>query len=148
MAISELNHINIRTDSMEETKDFYVDVLGLEIGFRPPFDNHGYWLYSGETAIVHLSPSDPSDGGARTVKDGMGDGLDHIGLFADDLDGFEKTLQKHGVDYRSRLAAGDRLVQVFLYDPNGVLVEVAFEVASEGIDPKSFAGRETETVRL
>ena len=44
MKIDSLNHINIRTMKMEETKDWYCDVLGLEIGFRPPFDEHGYWL--------------------------------------------------------------------------------------------------------
>ena len=59
MAINELNHINIRTVKMEETKDFFVDVVGLEIGFRPDFPSHGYWLYCGDVPIVHLSLSDP-----------------------------------------------------------------------------------------
>ena len=58
MAINELNHINIRTVKMEETKNFFVDVVGLEIGFRPDFPSHGYWLYCGEVPIVHLSLSD------------------------------------------------------------------------------------------
>ena len=71
MAIKELNHINIRTDQMEETKDFFVDVVGLEIGFRPDFDSHGYWLYCGEVPIVHLSLSDP-EGDPRTVAAGRG----------------------------------------------------------------------------
>ena len=36
MPITSLNHINIRTDLMEDTKDFYVDIVGLTVGFRPP----------------------------------------------------------------------------------------------------------------
>ncbi len=137
MAIKELNHVNIRTNLMEETKDFYCDVIGLKTGWRPDFGSHGYWLYCGETPIVHLSLSDP-DGDPRTVADGMGDGFDHIGLSAKDLGGFEQTLRKQGVPYAKRLAAGNRLVQVFCLDPNGVQVEVAFETAAEGVEPETF----------
>lgn len=137
MAISELNHINVRTTKMEETKDFYVDVVGLEVGFRPPFDNHGYWLYCGDVAIVHLSPSEP-ESGARTNPEGMGNGLDHIGLSAKGLDETIATIERHGVKYLKRLAGGDRLVQVFFEDPNGVLVEIAFDAVAEGVNADNF----------
>lgn len=137
MAISELNHINIRTNLMEETKDFFVDVVGLEVGDRPPFDSHGYWLYCDGIAIVHLSLSDPA-GDRRTVAEGRGDGLDHIGLFAHDLAGTEETLSTHDVTYCKRMAAGGRLIQVFFHDPNGVQVELAFEAEKEGVTPGNF----------
>lgn len=137
MAIKELNHINIRTDKMEETKDFFVDVVGLTIGWRPPFDSHGYWLYCADVPIVHLSLSDP-EGDPRTVASGRGDGLDHIGLAAHDLSGTEETLTRHGVTYRKCLASGGRLVQVFFLDPNGVQVELAFDAAPEGVTNDNF----------
>ncbi len=137
MAIKELNHINIRTPKMEETKDFFVDVVGLEIGFRPPFDSHGYWLYCDDVAIVHLSLSDP-DGDPRTIASGRGEGLDHIGLFAHDLAGTEKTLSSKGVTYRKILASGGRLIQVFFLDPNGVQVELGFEAEAEGVTNDNF----------
>lgn len=137
MSITSLNHINIRTLLMEETKDFYVDVVGLEIGFRPPFDNHGYWLYCGDTPIVHLSPSEP-DSDPRTNPDGMGDGLDHIGLFAEGLGDTIKVLEKHSVSFEKRLAAGGKIVQVFFKDPNGVLVELGFDAETEGVNAEKF----------
>lgn len=137
MAIKELNHINIRTMLMEETKDFYCDVVGLEIGWRPDFGSHGYWLYCGEVPIVHLSLSDPQ-GAPRTVADGMGNGFDHIGLSARDAASFEKNLKARGVSYAKRLAAGNRLVQIFVLDPNGVQVELAFDAAEEGVTPETF----------
>ena len=37
----------IEPQDLERTKNFYCDVLGLEIGDRPPLDFPGYWLYSG-----------------------------------------------------------------------------------------------------
>ncbi len=137
MAISELNHINIRTVLMEETKDFFVDVLGLKVGYRPLFDTHGYWLYCGDVAIVHLSLSDPG-GDRRTVAEGRGGGLDHIGLSARGLESVENTLQAHDVTYCKRLAGSGRLVQVFFHDPNGVQVELAFDAPSEGVTEENF----------
>jgi len=137
MAIKELNHINIRTEQMEETKDFFVDVVGLSIGYRPDFPSHGYWLYCGEVPIVHLSLSDP-DGDPRTVASGRGEGLDHIGLSAKDLTGTEATLKEHKVTYKKCLAGGGRLVQVFFHDPNGVQVELAFESEAEGVTNDNF----------
>ena len=143
MAISELNHINIRTILMEETKDFFVDVLGLKVGYRPPFDSHGYWLYCGDVAIVHLSFSEP-DSDRRTVAEGRGDGLDHIGLNAHDLSSTERTLHEHNIKYLKRMAGEGRLVQVFFHDPNGVQVELAFDAAAENVTPESFVPIEAE----
>lgn len=137
MAITGLNHINIRTMKMEETKDFFVDVVGLKIGARPPFAGHGYWLYCGDQPIVHLSLSEP-DSPARTNPEGMGDGFDHIGLFAEGLDDVLANIEKHGVTYDKRLAAGGKIVQVFFNDPNGVIVEIGFDAAKEGVTQENF----------
>ena len=137
MAIKELNHVNIRTNLMEETKDFYCDVIGLKVGWRPDFGSHGYWLYCGEQPVVHLSLSDPN-GNPRTMPEGMGDGFDHIGLQANDIPGTEKQLKKAGVQYAKRLGAEGRIVQIFCLDPNGVLVELGFDSKSEGVDVATF----------
>src|ERR1700732_2987468 len=54
MPLGGLQHYTIEPQDLERTKNFYVEVLGLEIGDRPPLDFPGYWLYSGGTATVHL----------------------------------------------------------------------------------------------
>ena len=146
MKVARLNHINIRTMKMEETKDFYVEKLGLEIGFRPPLDEHGYWLYADDIAIVHLSYS--QDGEARrTHAESMGDGLDHIGLDAEGFDAMLGHLRRNGIRYNKRLVGGGTIAQIFFYDPNGVLVELAYDVVTEGIDPATFE-EELEAVPL
>lgn len=142
MAIKELNHVNVRTMLMEETKDFFCDVVGLEVGWRPNFGSHGYWLYCGETPVVHLSLSDP-EGDPRTVAEGMGNGFDHIGLAANDLDGFEEKLKSMSVPYAKRLGAEGRIVQLFFLDPNGVQIELGFDSKEEGVTPDNFVGVET-----
>ena len=54
MAIETLDHCAIRSNDLEGTEDFLVDVIGVTVGERPPVDFPGYRLYSGDTAIVPL----------------------------------------------------------------------------------------------
>jgi catechol 2,3-dioxygenase-like lactoylglutathione lyase family enzyme len=128
-----LNHVNIRTRDLEMTRDFYANVLGLEEGFRPPFDNPGYWMYAGDMPVVHISPSEP-DSPARTVPEGMGTGLDHFAMWGEGLSEQLATLERHGIDYNKRLAGGGRVVQVFFLDPNGVQIELGFDPSEESAD--------------
>ena len=48
MPLTQLDHCSIRTALLEETRKFYVDVLGLTVGPRPDFPFPGVWLYRGE----------------------------------------------------------------------------------------------------
>ncbi len=137
MPIDHLNHINIRTDVMEETKDFYVDVVGLEVGARPPFDMPGYWLYAGDTAIVHLLPSEP-DSPPRTDRQGMGNGLDHVGLMASGSEDMKATLARRGVKYHTNLVGGGQILQIFFDDPNGVTIEIGYDAATEGVTAENY----------
>lgn len=45
MPINKLAHFSVRTTDVEASKRFYVDVLGFQEGFRPPFRFPGLWLY-------------------------------------------------------------------------------------------------------
>lgn len=134
-----LNHINIRATSLEETRDFYAAVLGLENGFRPPFPEPGYWMYAGDMPIVHISPMEPG-ATPRTDPRGMGTGLDHFAMWGSGLADQLAVLDKHGVDYSKRLAGGGRVIQVFFNDPNGVQIELGFMPDAEGITRENFDG--------
>ena len=35
MALKTFEHVLILADDVDKTKDFYVDILGLEVGYRP-----------------------------------------------------------------------------------------------------------------
>jgi catechol 2,3-dioxygenase-like lactoylglutathione lyase family enzyme len=41
MPLGGLQHFTIEPQDLERSKEFYVDVLGLEIGDRPPLDFPG-----------------------------------------------------------------------------------------------------------
>ena len=116
MPLGGLQHYTIEPQDLERTKDFYVDVLGLENGARPPLDFPGYWLYSGGQATVHLKYDDTGR-------------LDHIAFAATDPDSVRKRLQERGVKFRESIVPRTGDTQFFLYDPDGVGVELNFPKA-------------------
>ena len=60
MPVLGLSHFNLRASRplLDKLKDFYVDVVGLRPGFRPPFQRFGYWLYAGDSDVLHLTEED------------------------------------------------------------------------------------------
>jgi catechol 2,3-dioxygenase-like lactoylglutathione lyase family enzyme len=46
MSVGVLDHYNVSTRKLNETVQFYEDVLGFTNGPRPPFNFPGAWLYS------------------------------------------------------------------------------------------------------
>ena len=44
-----------RTDLIEALRRFYTEVIGLQVGPRPPFDSPGHWLYAGPVDLLHLT---------------------------------------------------------------------------------------------
>lgn len=120
MSIRLVDHINIATPQMEATKDFYVDVLGLTVGWRPPFAFPGYWLYAGDRAVVHMQVAD------REVAGSSDSALNHFAFDVDDLDTLLARLDAAGVKYREVGVPGTQIRQAFLLDPAGVRVELNY----------------------
>jgi extradiol dioxygenase family protein len=94
--IQLIDHINIATGKLTETRDFYVEALGLKEGPRPEVGIQGCWLYAGDRAIVHLQ------------------------------------LDRHCIDYRRIQQPGAPVRQLFLLDPNGVILELNSPCAGAG----------------
>jgi catechol 2,3-dioxygenase-like lactoylglutathione lyase family enzyme len=143
-----LNHFSIRTLDLPATKDFYVSVLGLEDGPRPEFPFPGYWLYQGPAseyanAAVHIIGIDPKDDsgltnylGDRDAEKLRGSGaLDHVAFFATGLKEMLQRLKAKGIEPRRRDVPGIGLHQLFLDDPNGIVVELNYPLAEiQGLD--------------
>lgn len=125
MGLNALNHYTIRPADLERTKDFYVDVLGLEVGYRPPLSFPGYWLYCGGQPTVHLIGPRENDPEAGRAKGPTGL-LDHIAFSCTGLQEMRGRLGKRGVEHEERVIPRDRQTQIFLYDPDGVAVELNY----------------------
>lgn len=127
MALEALDHYTIQCADMEATRDFYRDVLGLTEGPRPQLAFPGYWLYCGEHAVVHLLGPDgalPENRGAKPGGDTGG--LDHIAFRGADAAATIARLKAHSLAFRENLIRDIALHQVFVRDPNGIMVEMNF----------------------
>lgn len=134
MALDSLDHCSIRTAKLGETRDFYVDVLGLEDGDRPDFPFPGNWLYVDGKAVVHLVGIDPDDPSgledylgpvALDELDGSG-AVDHIAFRAGDAAGLMARMRGMDVAFRERKVPNMDLFQIFVEDPNGITVELNY----------------------
>ena len=143
MAIS-LNHFSIRTVDLDACESFYCGLLGLVKGPRPPFPFPGLWLYAGDTdeyanAAVHIIGVDRSDPeglkkylGDRDENSLAGSGaVDHVAFFVTGLAGMLKKLGDAGIEGRERTVPLLGLHQVFVDDPNGIVVELNFPAAEK-----------------
>ena len=123
MGITDLDHVNMRTAQLEAMTRFYREVLGLEVGRRPPFSFNGTWLYCGDKAAVHLVEIDS----ARPA----GGGIEHFAFAAEGLAGFVERLRSAALDYDLRIVPEFGTRQLHLRDPDGNHVEIAFDASEE-----------------
>jgi catechol 2,3-dioxygenase-like lactoylglutathione lyase family enzyme len=131
MGVQVLEHVTIRCAQLKRTRDFYVDLMGLTEGDRPAFPFRGHWLYLGGIPVVHLvEASDSAGAWGRDIvipkaEDGTGS-FDHVAFRGDDFLAMRKRLQSAGVAFKERVVPGGQLSQLFVPDPEGVLVEINF----------------------
>jgi|SRR6185437_5597389 catechol 2,3-dioxygenase-like lactoylglutathione lyase family enzyme len=122
MTLSTIDHINIQTRELERTCRFYEDVLGLRRGFRPEFPFPGAWLYAGDHAVVHLIGLTEKD---KEVPKGSGS-INHVAFSGSGISELLDRAKRAGADPSVRDVPGMKLRQVFLHDPNDILVEINF----------------------
>ena len=124
MPVLGLSHFNLRAPRhlLDELRDFYVDVVGLRPGFRPPFQRFGYWLYAGDSDVLHLTEADGSERQALNVLTT----LDHVALRCAGRAKYEAALSQLGVIYKVASVPQTQQVQLFFDDPAGNGVELVF----------------------
>lgn len=129
------DHYTIRARDVQATLAFYREVVGLQTGPRPPFENPGFWLYAGQTPVIHLFSREhryayvgriADEHDPERSLDGSG-AIDHVAFRADcDFDQARDHLRALGVPFRELEIAGARFRQLFVVDPNGLTVEMSF----------------------
>ena len=124
MTVKNLDHFNIRASEplVEKLREFYCDLIGLSEGFRPPFEEDGYWLYAGEYAILHLSVA----GADESLPSHVETTLNHVALECSGKSAFEKRLDENTIPYEYANVPGTTVEQIFLKDPAGNGIELSF----------------------
>ncbi|HYI10747.1 MAG TPA: VOC family protein [Thermoanaerobaculia bacterium] len=121
MQILAIDHINIAgpRELLQRCRDFYIDVLGLTEGHRPPFRSRGFWLYAGGHPIVHLS--EVAEAPARATG-----AFNHFALQCEGLEQAKARLAELGLPYEVNEVPLTSSVQLFVTDPAGVGLELNF----------------------
>jgi catechol 2,3-dioxygenase-like lactoylglutathione lyase family enzyme len=127
MSVGMLDHYNVSTRNLRDTVRFYEEVLGLVNGPRPPFDFPGAWLYSEGHPVLHLNDISPTDK-AQRPDSGV---IDHIAFGSRGFDAIKQHLTGKGVSFRVNEVPNSTRRQIFLTDPNNILIELNFDVANE-----------------
>lgn len=147
MPVSHLEHFLIQTADIKATRDWYVDVLGFREGPHPDFKFPVVWLYLGDKDVVHLTEGGKSVSANRKAYLGQqseatqGSGvIDHMAFRCTGLRGMMEHLRDRQVEFHQRMVSDQGLFQLFLFDPNGVKVELNFSNAeAQGIAPELMA---------
>lgn len=130
MPLNCLDHYLIRARDIEKSKQFYIEVLGMKVGYRPPFSFPGYWLYVENKPVVHLVQAPVN----IEIKDILSteisqtsSAISHIAFSASDLEGMLKHLSKLGIPLKHFVVPEENGAdQIFIADPDGIKIELNF----------------------
>ena len=119
LSLLGLDHYTINVASLQASVEFYVSVLGLTAGPRPALPFPGAWLYRGDKPIVHLV--------AESGKGEDGSGvIDHVAFRATDRSAYRQRIGAANIRFEERTIPDVSLRQIFLSDPDGILIELNF----------------------
>lgn len=112
-----LRHVALYVDRLEAAVDFWVQVMGYAIEWKPDPDNV-YLTTGGDNLALHRHP----------VEDGDDARLDHIGLAvprAEDVDAWANHLAAHGIELeRGPKTHRDGARSLYFRDPGGTRVQI------------------------
>jgi len=146
MPLSHIEHFLVQSTDIAATRDWYVRVLGFEEGWHPDFKFPVCWLYLGDRDVIHIT-----EGGAAVSENRKryigqesqatsGSGvIDHIAFRAAGLRETMAHLTRQNVEFKARQVSDQGLYQLFLFDPNGIKIELNFANAEDGSTPELMA---------
>jgi len=149
MLFGKLFHTAIKTADLEATVRFYTEVLGMVVADRPPIGFPGAWLkpaQAGADAIFHLYAGDAAkqaDGSAQTGTAA----IDHVAGGCQGYSDFKAKFERFGLAYRENIVPETPLWQLFVFDPNGVQLELTFHSAAEHEAPPVIAAQRRYSAR-
>ena len=130
MRVTSLDHVNIVTDDLAGTAKFYADLLDLDARDGPPPSTRDnvVWMYDeAGRAILHLNRAGSFAPLERRPKPGPDtNAVHHVALRCDGHAEMIERLKARGLRHAMNDVGSINLKQIFVVDPNGVLLELNF----------------------
>jgi glyoxylase I family protein len=118
---SGIHHVSLLITNLKEALYFYEGILGFRQNKkRPQFDFPGVWYDIGNTQL-HLIV-DP-EGGTRRTTNEINSRDAHFAIRVKDMDKLLQILEHHGVPYINKPDNKTEWHQLYVYDPDGNLIE-------------------------
>jgi catechol 2,3-dioxygenase-like lactoylglutathione lyase family enzyme len=135
MLVNQLFHIAIKSADIEATRRFYTDVMGMTLAARPKLPFPGYWLQAavpGGFAMFHIyggyAALEPD--GSRATGTGV---IDHVSITVKGFEDTKQRLREFHLPFREQKLPDAGLLQIFVYDPNQVMLELTYLTAGERV---------------
>ncbi|KAL5575681.1 hypothetical protein UlMin_017380 [Ulmus minor] len=122
--LKSLNHISLVCRSLEESMNFYQNVLGFVPIRRPgSFDFDGAWLFGYGIGIHLLQTNDPEN---MSRKQEINPKDNHISFQCESMEAVEKKLKEMEIKHVRAMVeeGGIHVDQLFFHDPDGFMIEI------------------------
>jgi len=132
MRVEALDHVNLITADLEGSVRFYTALFGLEPRDGPPPLTHenARWMYDAAgRAVIHINSLECPRAYDREVRAGPTGALHHVALRCSGYEELRARLASYGLEHRINVVAAVGLRQIFVLDPNQVLLELNFFAA-------------------
>lgn len=116
-----LDHVNIHTRDGTAMIGFLKTVLGVEEGFRPPFEVPGHWLYLDGHPAIHLNIVERD----ADFPTGM---LNHVAFSSYDKEQAIERIRATGFRFEEDAIPGSDIGQIFVYGPEGIRIELQYRL--------------------
>lgn len=133
MKVKDLHHVSIVVKDVEASKHFYCDVLGMADVPRPPtFTFDGAWFRKAgvEVHLIQINEAvqPPGDGPNNPTETRDLTFARHFCFSVEDMDEAVNVLKENDIPIAmGPRARGDGAVQLYIYDPDGHMVELVYE---------------------
>ncbi len=127
--VEALDHVNIIAADVEGSARFYAQLLALEPRDGPPPLTHenARWMYDDAgRAILHINSRDCPRQYEREICPGPTGALHHVALRCSGYEEIRARLTQQGLEHRLNEVPAAGLKQIFVLDPNQVLLELNF----------------------
>lgn len=142
--IKGIQHITITSNDLEVTDKFYTEVMGFVKIDRPKFNFGGSWYiidaenlsWAKGTSLIPVMIHDRQQLHVIEDKGYIPDiediyPVDHVSFEAEGYGEMINHLRDCNVEFRFEEIDKHKQMQVFFYDPSGVLIELNYKKSSE-----------------
>ena len=135
MAVIGIDHVNIRTPDVSASLRFFRDVLEMTV--TPPpgrssISDSGWVLDGNGHAAIHVGSTSlafPGDDKQAAVASRGSGAVHHVALNCGDYAATRDRFARLGLSFTENHIRAAGLRQIFVHEPNGVLIELNFREA-------------------